>query len=127
MSKARNPTSTILLVIVIILIGGLGVSLYRLSSIGYASAYEGAKGTFLGVYYENQAYEGLDFRGTTMNFDVDDPKTGLPNLQGEMTTIFIPELTKPGDVPEWVPGAWKNVLDLYDNPVEDAVYEWEVQ
>jgi hypothetical protein len=125
--KVRSPFSTMILVVIVIMIAGLGVSLYRLSTIGYASAYEGAKGIFLGVYYQDQAYEGLDFRGTTMNFDVDDPKTGLPNVEGEMTTIFIPELTKYGDVPEWVPDSWKQTLDLYDNPVEDEVYEWEVQ
>lgn len=122
-----GDTQTIILFLIVILIAGLGYRAYSLSTIGYASGYEGASASFIGVYYNEYAYEGTDFRGTTMNFDVDDPKWGKPNLIGEMTTIFIPENTRFSQIPEWVPDPWKYPLDLIDNPQEEETYEWEVK
>jgi hypothetical protein len=113
--------------VIIVIIAGVGLGVYGLSAIGVPSAYEGAKPRFLGVFYENQAYEGVAFRGTSMNFDVDDPKTGMPNLIGEMTTIFIPEETSYSQIPEYIPDSWKAQLELLSNPQKDEVYEWEVK
>jgi len=100
-----------------------GVMGYSISS-GFTTAYEGVKPSFQGVYYENIAYE-QGIRGTQLNFDPDDPRTGLPDLEGEMTSIFLPKDVSFADIPDWVPQARAIALsDQTGEPVEE--YEWIV-
>jgi hypothetical protein len=118
----KTSLSTLLLILAIIF--AVGGGLYSLSTVeqGYTTGYQGAKAKFYGVLYEGFAYEGRNVRGTSMNFDPDDPETGLPNIEGEMTSVFIPEDVKLGDVPSFIPDEWAGDLPYIDNP--DEVFEW---
>jgi len=122
--KKKSPLVWVFLFIVML---GLAfvIGSTRLSSVGYTTAYEGAKATFQGVYYNNQAYEGGSaFRGTTMKFDPDDPTSMMPNVEGEMTSIFIPEKVTFGSIPAFVPSSWTAQLSYINNPVE--YWDWTV-
>jgi len=90
----------------------------------YSSAYAGVKPSFHGVYVGGFAYESPGFRGTQMDFDLDDPKRGLPDLEGEMTTIFLPEKINPWELPDWVPESRLIGLSGGEEPVN--VYEWTI-
>lgn len=123
-SKQSPLVWAFLLVVVIGFIFFVGST--RLSSVGFATAYEGAKATFQGVYYGGQAYEGGSaFRGTTMKFDPDDPTANMPNVEGEMTSVFIPEEVTLGSIPSFVPTGWTSQLNYINNPVES--WDWTVE
>ena len=105
------------------------------SVVGYPSAYQGAKAVFIGVQsadgtiYTSTQRHGASVANfdTRMNFDVDAQYSGMPNLEGEMTLVFIP-------LAQWVPqdsvgGAdiptsWWRMTRDWRNPVE--TYKWEV-
>ena len=129
MKKARMsqyfPTVLGILIVVLVMTGTVMVGAILQSSIGYASGYQGAKPSFYGAFYENQGYGGTPFRGTTMAFDPDDPKKGSPNIEGEMTTIFIPEKIVLGELPSWIPYSWSVNLPYMKNP--DDAWDWELK
>jgi len=101
--------------------GGLGQNIAG----GFTTAYEGVKPSFYGVYYDGFAYEGTAFRGTQMDFDVDEPELGLPDLEGEMTSIFLPIDIGIGDIPDWVPQSRAIALENANtDPVNE--YEWVI-
>jgi len=128
LGKLGNLYNMFALVIIVTIAGGFyliygGTSLSIAT--GSASNYEGVKPSFYGVYYEGFAYEGSSFRGTQMDFDADDPRTGLPDLEGEMTTIFLPKDVSSNDVPNWVPESRAlNLEYMSGKPVK--VYQWTV-
>ncbi len=80
----------------------------------YSNAYEGAKPSFAGVSYNGVNYavnqpgslEGyrpyVALNGMGFSFKGDGPTSywrGLPKVVGEMTPVFIPQKTGPGDLP----------------------------
>ena len=121
----------ILFVAVFFLASSGGLRLLDISG-GYSSAYEGAKATFQGLVHDSLQYTSSEIHGasvcrilgTQLNFDPDEASTGLPNLAGEMTTVFIPEKVSQVPMPSWVPRDWTNELAYIGNPVN--VYTWSV-
>jgi len=124
--KKRDEAYNLIALILIVAVAGgaiwyLGVFPQSVTS-GFTTAYEGVKPSFQGVYWGEVAYE-QGIRGTQLNFDPDDPRRGLPDLEGEMTTIFLPKDVSFGDVPSWIPQSRAIALaDKSGDPVE--VYEW---
>ncbi len=102
---------------------GLGRMGFDITS-GFTTAYEGVKPSFKGVYTEGYAFEGSSFRGTQMDFDLDDPKLYLPDIEGEMTSIFLPKDITYGSLPNWVPDS--RAIALSALTPEVTVYEWDV-
>jgi hypothetical protein len=121
----------IILAVILLFFAGPSLRLLDISG-GYSSAYEGAKATFLGLVHNGVQYTAADTHGasvcrilgTQLNFDPDAASTGLPNLAGEMTTIFIPEKVSVVPMPSWVPRDWTNELAYIGNPVN--AYTWSV-
>lgn len=101
------------------------------SSLGYSSAFQGPKVEFYGIDYNGAHYttaaapnsSSLHEFDTVMHFDPDGSSSGKPKIQGEMTTIFLPEesLTV---VPSWLPMSWLQNNGLVHNP--QAVYNWTI-
>ncbi|MFQ6076658.1 MAG: hypothetical protein ACE5Z5_11080 [Candidatus Bathyarchaeia archaeon] len=131
MVRLKKRHRRILLVALLIL--GFAVLVVGVKPLAlYSTAYEGSKGLFYGVHYNGKDYTAsqthgasqLRLLGTTMLFDPDDSQKGLPNLEGEMTSIFIPKTSIPS-IPNWVPSDWRGDLSYINNP--QHVYEWEKQ
>jgi len=124
--KGLSKSSNLIALVFVIAVAGLALAfsgvLPQSISAGFTTAYEGVKPSFHGVYYEGFAYEGTAFRGTQMDFDVDDPEWGLPDLEGEMTSIFLPIDIGIGDIPDWVPQSRAIALETANT---DPVNEYE--
>lgn len=95
------------------------------------TTYQGPKPSFAAVYYNNQWYTQGDCHGgslcrfdTSLAFDPDGPSDGMGNLEGEMTSIFVPSSSNLLSVPDWVPKEWVNGLQYMKNPIR--TYEWRV-
>jgi len=130
-SKRWFSVLTILVVAVSILF--LTQSLAVSSS--YISMYEGAKATFIGMespgglVYTNEVGRGSSVHtfDSTMNFDEDDAQWDKPNIRGEMTAVFIPDMKViPPEKLRGVslPQSWWRNAQLWKNP--SAVYEWDI-
>ena len=126
-NKKSSESLIMLGAVVIILIAGVGIASsgfqFGISS-GFTTAYEGVKPSFQGVYYQQRAHE-QDFRGTQMNWDADDDKKGLPDIEGEMTSIFLPIDVRASQIPDFIPQARAIALeDANTDPVN--TYTWEI-
>ena len=127
MKPPKNPMVYILIPILlgVAIIGAWKGGLLGQSVVSYTTGYDGVKPAFEGVLYEGNAYEGGTFtRGTFLDFDPDDPKFGMCNIEGEMTSIFLPKDLKLGEIPDYVPSSRVGLLDLMDT--EPKVYEWQI-
>ena len=115
--------------------GGFTVSAQGL---GYSSAFQGPKAEFYGVTYNGKQYMATQANGaseshfsdTVMHFDADSASSGKPKIDGEMTSIFLPEqsLTQ---IPAWVPLSWIQDLGYVSNPVTgvggvNPPYSWNI-
>ena len=113
-----------------------------MSYIGYLpfsivpSNYEGPRPLFYAVTYQGRLYTNTQRYNasactldTTMLFDPDGTYSGLGNLAGEETSIFIPRSDTILNLPSWVPSDWRNSLQQYvaygRNPIE--TYNWTVR
>lgn len=130
--KAKKRYIALLALIGIALLLLYPVSMSLLSS-SYISAYQGAKGSYRGVYYDNKHYTNAKGDGASlhrfnsiMKFDSDEAKKGQCNIVGELTAVQIPLGTKnPWIPPAWVPSEWWRGLVNQKNPTN--VYEWEIK
>jgi hypothetical protein len=113
-----------------------------LMSVGgsYSSAYEGAKASISGISYNGKTYSANSYNpyymssGTGFSFKGDGPSaqySGLPKIVGEMTPVFIPEATNPGDLPSQfdvggvkINNPFTNSFGLIKNPYN--TYSWTV-
>ena len=92
--------------------------------------YEGPKPLFYAVKYNGTVYTVSDkdkagylVLDTSLKFDPDDPETGMGDLSGEETSMFIPE--KPPDtLLSDIPREFTNGLSLMKNPIQ--TYEWNI-
>jgi len=132
MPKNRNPR--VLLAVVLVALAGLGLFLLSgefrlLSTGGYPTAYEGAKATYFGIYYNGAKYTNSEKHSasllrfdTQLKFDPDDYYAWQCNLAGEMTSVFIPNTQNLP--PTWVPQDWWRPTLDWQNPRN--VYEWKI-
>jgi hypothetical protein len=97
---------------------------------GYSSAYEGPKAEFYGVTYNGIQYSTLATHSasqhefdTVMHFDADGASSGRPNINGEMTAIFLPEDTA-SNIFSWIPQNWLSSNQYVINP--QATYNWNI-
>jgi hypothetical protein len=106
------------------------------------SNYEGAKPAFAGVWEKDPsmipsgypaqyragstAKGGLTITPQELFFDIDDALTYKPNVQGAMSTIFIPERTSAWTIPSWpdspIPSEW--LTRFFNNYVPSKTYTW---
>ena len=116
------------LLIIIAILGTVGRGPF-LSMVSYTTAYEGAKGKFVGVTYNNKFYTKDATQGasiatfdSSMNFDPDHQTKFMPNIMGEMTSVFIP--VQEAIPPDWVPSSWWRSSQYTINPVES--WTWTI-
>ena len=119
MKKNMQMLVVIGLLAVLLLGGGTGF-FFATQDLGYSTAFQGPKPSFKGVKV-GSAKSALS--GTTINFDADDSNTGVPNIVGEMTSIFVPEESL-GSTPTWVPRDWLSRNALLKNP--QKTYSWNI-
>lgn len=127
-----SRTQTIALVILsMILLSSLGGTTYTLYSFqGYTSGFQGPKAEFKGVSYKGLKYTDaqrgeasqLSLQGSLL-FDADQNDDGKPNIEGEMTTVFVPSESLRGTT-SWVPIEWLTDNDLIENP--QNTYSWNI-
>jgi hypothetical protein len=100
----------------------------------YSNAYEGAKPSIAGIKYNGTKYTSdnsnpyFSNKGMTFSFKGDGPTSqfsGLPKIDGEMTSVFIPQNTKPGDLPSsWriggvtITNPFTSNFNLINNPYD---------
>lgn len=133
MIKLTKQVQTILLIIVtFILLSGSYSGLKVLSSIGsYSTGYQGARAQYSGINYKSQQYtntikhEASRCRfDTTLSFDPDNSQQYMPNLDGEMTSVFVPSESL-GNFPDWIPSDWQRSISYMTNP--KSQWEWEME
>jgi len=125
----RGPQQLRIMVIVICLVilasGGFRGLMLGTVGEGYTTGYEGAKANFYGIewnYKEESGKDSFPLKGTTFHFDPDGTTTGACNLEGEMTSVFLPEGSRPSS---WVdPSWWDTATEYIQNPIQH--YEWEI-
>jgi len=125
----RGPQQVRIIVIVICLVilasGGFRGLMLGTIGEGYTTGYEGAKASFYGIEWNYKTEHGTEpfpLKGTTFHFDPDEYNKGAPNLEGEMTSVFLPEGSRPSS---WVdPAWWDTATEYIQNPVQH--YEWEI-
>jgi len=125
MVKLNNNLQSLLLVLLfLICLEGLysGFNLV-FSTASYSTGYQGAHAQFAGVKYGTEEHSGAGF-DTTMSFDPDDPQTGMCDLIGEMTSVFIPSESL-SNMPSWIPLDWVRETSYISNPKES--YEWTAE
>ena len=131
----RNTVARLIAMGIVVFLVYQVVNVLPGSLTGYPSAMEGAKAVFIGVQSaDGTVYTSTQKHGasvanfdTHLSFDVDDQFRDMPNLEGEMTLVFIP-------LAQWIPpdmvgGAnietsWWRMTRDWKNPV--ATYSWEV-
>jgi len=127
MKPPKNPMVYVVIPILlgVAFIGAWKSGLLGQDVVGYTTGYDGVKPAFEGVMYEGVAYEGGTWtRGTFLDFDPDDPRFDMCNLEGEMTSIFLPKDIGFGDLPSYIPPSRYSALDLMST--EPKVYEWQI-
>ncbi len=130
MKVDRKVLTYVLVIFIALLIAANVIPIPSLSFI--SSNYEGPKPSFAAVYYDGKWYTNENYYtaslhrfDTYLEFDPDDPLLGKGNLEGEMTSIFIPTSSNIYNVPNWVPREWISSWEYIKNPIN--VYEWSVK
>ena len=91
--------------------------------------YQGPHPLFYGVEWNGKIWDrdnpgdGNSF-DTMLIWDPDQPYSGMGNLEGEETAMFLPGIQNPYGLPDWVPRQWISSLQYYRNPVN--IYEWNI-
>jgi len=117
---------------ILILIGALILSgAIKLPLNMVPTGYQGPKPSFYAVQYGGKVYTADNPNGasaavfsTYLDFDPDEATSGIGNLAGEETSIFVPKASYTS-VPDWVPNSWGNELNYMSNPIH--VYTWQVK
>ena len=108
-------------IIIVIGISTVGVFYTMSSSDWSTSNYQGVKVMFYSLQ-NNEGSKEIDLYNSGMitgfAVDPDDPETGLPDLLGEQTDLFVPKLREIR-FPSWVSSEW---IKTEQTP---KVYEWE--
>ena len=114
----RRTIRVITIIVCLMILSTGGWNAIMLSSVGegYTTAYEGAKASYWGIQYKTQTEDGkwisgtrtFTLKGTTFHFDADEykfPNKYACNLEGEMTSVFLPEhtLSIPTGILYWIP------------------------
>ena len=127
---SRNPVNALILLLILCLALDSGVSILTLSSFGYSSGFQNPKARFAGVRYKNTPYTFEDTHDasmarfdTVLRFDPDQARGGMPNVFGEMTTVFVPEESL-SSLAGWIPSEWLIGTDLIQNPQNE--YSWNI-
>jgi len=119
----RNVQALMVILFILILLEGGSAGFNLLSTASYPTGYQGAKAQFAGVRWQDQQHEGLGF-DTTLHFDPDHATFGMPDLEGEMTSVFIPSESL-SNLPSWIPLDWVRETSYIKNPVKEP-YSWEI-
>lgn len=106
----------------------------RITMQSYTSAYEGAKARFIGVrtgndriYTNSEKYNSsVAHFDSFMNWDPDGADIGYPNIEGEITPVFLPVNENIQLMPEWVPMEWWRGTVGMTNPIKEP-WEWEIK
>jgi len=125
-----NWINSLILVLLLLLVldgGYAGVKLLSLSSVSYTTGYEGVKARYAGLKRASETVKG-DLWSSTFRHDFDDSWTGLPDITGEMTSVFVPrdslgeqQISLGGfDISGWL----LNTAQVR-NPVN--TYEWQLK
>lgn len=131
--KSGNKNQYIILAVFLIflVVGGEATFNVLFSSMSYSTGYQGAKASFKGAVYDSIEYTNTE-RGdasrcqfdTTLALDVDNAQSDLPNIMGEMTSVFIPSETL-SNTPTWIPSEWTRSISYIQNPTR--VWDWTIQ
>jgi hypothetical protein len=119
MKKNMQMLVVIGLLAVLLLGGGTGF-FFATQDLGYSTAFEGPKPSFKGVKVGSSK---TSLSGTSISFDSDDPEGGKPNINGGMTSVFVPEESL-SNTPNWVPREWLGRNSVIKNPQE--TYTWNI-
>jgi len=102
-------------------------SQFLLSSVFYATAYQGPKAYYYGVRVNGVVYTNTAKHqasecsfDTDMHFDIDDATSGMCDIVGEMTSVFIPESTV------YAPEYARELIEGKEPPEQPKKYTWEV-
>jgi len=120
---SRNLQLAFVILFILIMLEGGNAGFNFFSTASYPTGYQGAKAQFAGIRWQTQQYEGLGF-DTTLHFDPDDAIYGMPDLEGEMTSVFIPSESL-SNMPSWIPLDWVRETSYMQNPVKEP-YSWEI-
>ena len=131
-SLMRNKKKLAIVAIGLFIVLYWGTISYSLQQVGYTTAFEGAKATYHGIRYGGQYYTNTKKRDASMlrfdtqlKFDPDGFYTDQCNLEGEMTSVFIPAEGRVEIPSAWVPQEWWGDTLLWENPRN--VYEWNIE
>jgi len=124
-----NPVSAVILILILLIVlegGYSGLRFLSMSSLSYTTGYEGVKARFAGVSYDGENFKGTGW-SSTFNVDFDEATSGLPDVAGEMTSVFVPSESV-GQQPTQFGGfdlsQWLVKSTVVKNPV--AQHEWEL-
>ena len=131
MQKQHQTLRIVIIVICLVILASGGFKAITFGTVGegYTTGYEGAKAQIYGIDWNYKTQHGktsFPLKGTTFHFDADEkdkPRTGACNLEGEMTSVFLPERSRPAN---WIDQSWwDTAIDYINNPIEH--YEWEIE
>ena len=113
--------------ILLLFAGGGSIITFTVNDLGYSSAFEGPKTSFIGAEYGGEKYTTYPNRfDKTLDFDADDANGGKPDVAGEMTNVFVPEdslqYSNWKQFPEW--GDWLSDNARLTNPAK--TYSWNI-
>ena len=101
----------------------------QLPLLSIVTNYQGPQPLFYSVRYNGKTYDdmrpapGGSRFDTMLYFDPDSQYSGMGNLVGEETGMFIPSVSR--DLPpSWVPRSWYSGWYMMQNPVK--TYEWKL-
>ena len=120
MVKLSSNLQTVIIILFILIFLEGGSAFLSLSTSSYATGYQGAHAQYAGVRWQDQSYSGMGF-DTMLHFDPDDPARDMCNLEGEMTSVFIPSESL-SNLPDWIDFDWMQETSYISNPKES--YEW---
>jgi hypothetical protein len=98
----------------------------------YSSAYEGAKAYYHGAWYQDKIYTSTQthtasicrFDATDFVWDVDMITYAHCNLEGDMTTVFIPS-QETMNLPSWIPQSWYSSFPYYQAKIRE--WDWDIK
>jgi len=122
MVKLSSNMQTVIIILFLLIFLEGGSALLSLSTSSYATGYQGAHAQYAGVRYKEEQFSGLGF-DTMLHFDPDDPARDMCNLEGEMSSVFIPSESL-SNMPSWVDFDWIQETSYISNPKE--TYDWTV-
>ena len=134
--RKTNWNFLIVLAILILAVESVGMTTFSIIdwfwNTGYTTGYQGAKGRFAGVRLPDQyggtgppTYYEWTQKASYFSWDLDAPHMQLPDIIGEMSSIFIPSETI-GESPSWIPDWLIRKATTVTNP--RYVYdEWQFE